>query len=1106
MPGFASTDAEQAELEAWEANILAASGVFTGMGLNRQLAGKPASYSPLPLASAYASVTAALAITCALYRREMAGESDPELHIEVPLASALLDALVHNSLQYEAPEIYHSRRQRALSVPRASPLDYFETLELTDPFYSHYTCADARPFYIVAPCHLRHQKNAIKVLGIEEQVRALGVPLAATYGDATHAASRHGLGAGQVGDAWAAPLRRLLRRAFVTKTAYEWEALFGAAGVPGAAHRTTVEWLDSPHVRAAGLVREDAKGQLRPGAVVWVAEEEIPIRKTKSRSACLSVSSEYQKPVHDSTSDPGVHARVPPTTNRTTATICHAQACEPPAPRRAASCHSSTELHGPPCEAAPPQFAAQDTRKEEDRVTCNGKDGSPSAVHEARDHDERCRIGRTGPWLSGVTILDLANVIAGPTIGAMLARYGADVIKIDPPRPTYSPEVTVLYGLAANAGKRSILLDVRPSSDTTNAPVAGLDTPDATGRVAFEALVRAADVVVYNGTSDALARLGLTPAELNAINPNVILSRFDAYGGPNEGKGCRINHLGYDDNLQAALGIMERFGGGLGRVEEHAHVGTIDVAAGVGGALATAAALLLRERRRAGALPSPTNATAIVARASLASVGQVVQYPFCCGFRASLNTESITARTRLGPECEGEHALLHCYPAADGSWLLLSHSLLPLAKLSELQAREALEKLSAADPRLASAVADATRMNGASAFNHKLDGEAQERTAYQAFDVSLAACLRRAFSRTGSARAWVDTLATAGVRAVVLSSFDLLRASGTRAAEACSIDLNSGAPTFQFLRHSEHPMGGDLVMFAPCSVRTPGGDGLVVPLPDAPRYGEHTVPILTELGYNWRLMVKHKQAATRWCTNYLPGAECITQSIALAKVDTEVLFSAIVEGTAQTNDLALLASESPAKVGIPAKQKPQPARTKIPLLISSDPCPICFEKMCRPVGLSCSHQLCSECAAKCSAAGLASCPLCRHPQLLDPAILARRSRAWRQAYSGWRRGLPKGSQGEFGAINTPVAQIARSQRISRMTKDTFVSHIHSIAGDLALSTKTPKAASAINGKASRSDVSYCPHSNKAVGAPSMEDVLQPSFGNEFCPSFRVGRA
>jgi len=76
-----------------------------------------------------------------------------------------------------------------------------------------------------------------------------------------------------VGDGWAAPLRRLLRRAFLKHTAYKWEALFGVAGVPGAAHRTTVEWLDSPHVRAAGLVREE-DGRLRPGAVAWVVESQ----------------------------------------------------------------------------------------------------------------------------------------------------------------------------------------------------------------------------------------------------------------------------------------------------------------------------------------------------------------------------------------------------------------------------------------------------------------------------------------------------------------------------------------------------------------------------------------------------------------------------------------------------------------------------------------------------------------------------------------------------------------------------------------------------------------------------------------------------------------
>ena len=163
-------------------------------------------------------------------------------------------------------------------------------------------------------------------------------------------------------------------------------------------------------------------------------------------------------------------------------------------------------------------------------------------------------------------VLDLSNVIAGPTIGAMFSRMGADVIKIDPPCPTYAPDIAVVYGTVVNMGKRSILLDVNSQY----------------GRNVLNTLIRRSDLIIVNSTEQCLHRIHLTADEVRSVNPDAVLLRFDARGGPLEGRGLS-KHAGYDDNVQAGIGVMERFGGGLLEAEEHAHIGTIDVIAGGGG-------------------------------------------------------------------------------------------------------------------------------------------------------------------------------------------------------------------------------------------------------------------------------------------------------------------------------------------------------------------------------------------------------------------------------------------------------------------------------------------------------------------------------------------
>ncbi len=236
-------------------------------------------------------------------------------------------------------------------------------------------------------------------------------------------------------------------------------------------------------------------------------------------------------------------------------------------------------------------------------------------------------------WLDGLKVLDLTNVIAGPTIGSTLARFGADVTLVQPVEPSVDPWNTIVFGLQAQRGKKSLLLDLS----------------SARGREVLQRLIGAADVITLNGSDAQRDALGLAPDRIKAINPRLILVQLDAFGGP--ARGPRSDHLGYDDLAQAATGVMLRFGGGMQTPEEHAHFGTIDVLTGFCACVALGAALQRLERSGKGG----------IARASLAAAGNLIQAQFMYDFDGRAPFDEPSGRKALG-----WGPFYHCYEASDG--------------------------------------------------------------------------------------------------------------------------------------------------------------------------------------------------------------------------------------------------------------------------------------------------------------------------------------------------------------------------------------------------------------------------------------------------------
>jgi crotonobetainyl-CoA:carnitine CoA-transferase CaiB-like acyl-CoA transferase len=188
--------------------------------------------------------------------------------------------------------------------------------------------------------------------------------------------------------------------------------------------------------------------------------------------------------------------------------------------------------------------------------------------------------------LSGIKVVELARILAGPWAGQTLADLGADVIKVEspegddtrrwgPPFIDNGGEVTAAYFFAANRGKRGVVID--------------FSTPAGAAQVID--LIRDADVVIENFKLGGLAKYGLDYESLSAINPALIYCSITGFGQT----GPYAPRAGYDFIIQGMSGLMS-VTGEAGRAPQKVGVAVTDVFTGVYAATAILAALVQRGR------------------------------------------------------------------------------------------------------------------------------------------------------------------------------------------------------------------------------------------------------------------------------------------------------------------------------------------------------------------------------------------------------------------------------------------------------------------------------------------------------------------------------
>ncbi|MFT4784149.1 MAG: crotonobetainyl-CoA:carnitine CoA-transferase CaiB-like acyl-CoA transferase [Paracoccaceae bacterium] len=193
---------------------------------------------------------------------------------------------------------------------------------------------------------------------------------------------------------------------------------------------------------------------------------------------------------------------------------------------------------------------------------------------------------KTAPPLTGLKVVELARVLAGPWIGQALSDLGAEVTKVEspegddtrqwgPPFIERDGDKSAAYFYSTNRGKTSVIADFR--------------TPE--GQKIVRDLVADADILIENFKVGGLEKYGLDYDSLSALNPRLVYCSITGFGQD----GPYAKRAGYDFLIQGMSGLMS-INGEVGREPQKFGIAVTDIVSGLYGTIGILAAIEKRHQ------------------------------------------------------------------------------------------------------------------------------------------------------------------------------------------------------------------------------------------------------------------------------------------------------------------------------------------------------------------------------------------------------------------------------------------------------------------------------------------------------------------------------